>query len=67
MNRPQDPRANVLCTSCNWRIDSKGLTAKPHCGSDTCPWWTCPWCGAQNDSTGSNNITNRDGTKRKAA
>jgi hypothetical protein len=64
MIRPQDPRANTLCTACNWKVASKGLTAKPHCAGHACPWWTCPMCGAFNDSTGANSRTHRDGTLR---
>jgi len=64
MNRPVDPRADRLCTGCNWVIGTQGLRTRPHCTSPTCPWWTCPRCGAHNDKTGANNRTYRDGTPR---
>lgn len=63
--RPQDPRAGVLCTSCNRRRDQMPQVRK-HCRSKTCTWWVCPACKAINDETGANDITNRDGSPRKS-
>lgn len=61
MTRPSDPRAGLLCTACNAK---KPDAPRKHCGSPTCDWWRCP-CGADNDPSGSNSRTNRDGTPRR--
>lgn len=67
MKRPVDPRAGQLCTSCN---RSRNHPSKPstemHCSSPTCPWWRCAGCHADNDSTGANTATRRDGTSKHA-
>lgn len=63
MTRPIDPRAGVLCTSCNRRRDEM-LKARRHCPSKTCTWWRCTVCGAVNDETGANDKTMRDGSPR---
>ena len=63
MSRPIDPRAGVLCTACN---SLKPPDSRPHCPSPTCNWWHCRQCGADNDATGSNSKTLRDGTPRRA-
>lgn len=60
--RPVDPRAGILCTSCN---TGKRHDAKPHCDTKTCPWWKCHKCGASNDATGANDLTYRDGSARE--
>jgi len=58
-----DPRAGVLCTSCNSKKPTV-VDVRLHCDSPGCSWWRCGRCSAVNDSTGSNNVTNRNGTPR---
>ena len=59
--RPIEPGAGRMCTSCN---TLRPETPAAHCDSHSCPWWKCTKCGAANDSTGANDLTDRSGNTR---
>jgi len=66
VNRPTDPRAGAMCTACNRKRPDDPTHRKKwrHCQSPTCTWWRCDGCKADNDLSGANTRTYRDGTPK---